>query len=101
MTKEERYERLRNQIAQCQEILADEISTSSHFEISRLPPAIRDVVQLTIADNPKFSTVSAVANASYSIAHLISQARPYFNDPTYSRDLIPLNAYFINVSGSG
>jgi hypothetical protein len=101
LTQDERVKRIQKLIAEYRVNLAEDIRVSDKFEISRLPTAIQNVVQLVVADTPAFSNIAALLSVNYSIAQLIGQLRPVIDDSVYSRDRIGINTYNVLASGSG
>ena len=100
-TKKEREDAIRLIIKLYENELKDVLTVGDRFDVSRLPPIIQDGIKLAVAKSPSFSNISACTTANFVFMHLLAQLRPKINDMTYSNDLLGINYYAINISGSG
>ena len=88
-------------ISQYEQELGSTLNYESTFDSSRLPPFIKQVLDLVVAKTPSFSNVSALATANHALAHITSQTRARIDDLTFASSPIGANLYNVNVSGSG
>ena len=81
--------------------LTDVLEVGQHFDITRLPEHIQDIIKVVTAKAPSFSNVAALGVVNYGIAHVIGQLRPRINSPVYSSNQIGCNVYSMIISNSG
>jgi rRNA maturation endonuclease Nob1 len=96
-----RLHEIQNLLSQYELNLGDIITVKNTFEVDRLPETIQKFIELSKAQNSKFSNISTLTTINYCIAHVCTQLRIKINDIVYSKDILGVNAYFIHLSGSG
>lgn len=101
MNKEQRQKELKHLIDLLEEELAPHIQVNDKFELSRIPPNIRLLVEVITAKFPNFSNISATVISNFMVGYLVSQMRPRISADAYSEDSLGVNNYSILIEGSG